>query len=264
MRIPFILTFLSLVHSVTPFVSGNPGQPGLICQSIVRPENQKFSIRTAFLDDYVYSQHFLAEFPDHEEGLEIEKLPVVKMSTEAGVLTFNFQQRLDVYGILGSSRLQMDQEIFGRRQFAWGVGAKTILFKTDCLRIGCDFKYFTTTQDPLYLVSSGIPLDVVSDLNLDYREYQGALGLSYQSGIFCPYILGTYLNAKIDPNIHRFLVKVPGYDGLVDPKFHSFLGATSWGMAVGASLVMENKGTFSIESRFINQNGVDASLDIRF
>lgn len=261
MRISIFVTFLCLANVASSFVSGNPGQPSLICQSIARPENKKFSIRTAFIDDYVYSQHFRGEF---DESLEMEKPPVVKMSTEAGVLTLNFQERLDIYGIFGSSRLQMDQEIFGRRQFAWGLGAKTILYKTECLRIGCDFKYFTTTQDPLYLVSSGIPLDVVSDLNLDYREYQGALGLSYQSGFFCPYLLGTYINSKIDPNIHRFLVKVPGYDGLLDPTFRSFLGANCWGMAVGASLVMGNKGTFSIESRFINQNGVDASLEIRF
>jgi hypothetical protein len=134
----------------------------------------------------------------------------------------------------------------------------------DCLKIGCDVKYFTTTQDPLYLVSSGIPLNVVSDLDLNYREYQAGLGLSYQSGMFCPYILGTYINSKIDPNIHHFLVKVPGMDELIEPSIRSFVGAVPWGMAVGATLVMGNKGIFSIESRFINQNGIDASLEIRF
>ena len=255
------ILFLCAAHSAMAFVNGNPAQPSLICQSIVRDENKNFSIRLGFLDDFVYGQHFRGEF-NFEDA--IEKPPVAKMSTEAGVLTLNIHKRLDLYGIFGSSRLQMDQEIFGRRQFAWGIGTKAIIYQEDCFRVGCDFKYFTTTQDPLYLVSSGIPLDVVSDLDLNYREYQAAVGLAYQSGLFCPYLMGTYLNAKIDPNMHRFLVKVPGLDELIDPSIRTFLGANSWGMAVGATLVMGNKGILSVESRFFNQNGTDACLEIRF
>jgi hypothetical protein len=257
----FFSLFLSSVSSIAAFVSGNPSQPSLTCQSIFKEHNDKFAIRLAFLDDYVYAQHLRGEF---DVPGSLEKPPVVKMSTEAGVLTFNFQQRIDLYGILGSCRLQLDQEIFGRRQFAWGVGIKSIIVQFDCFRIGCDLKYFTSTQDPLYLVSSGVPLNVVSDLDLKYREYQAALGLAYQNGIFCPYILGTYLRSKIDPNTHHFLVRVPGMDELIEPSIRSFVSATSWGMAVGATLVMGEKGIFSVESRFINQNGIDASLEIRF
>jgi hypothetical protein len=35
-------------------------------------------------------------------------------------------------------------------------------------------------------------------------------------------------------------------------------------MAVGATLVMGDKGTLSVESRFFNQNGINASLEIKF
>jgi hypothetical protein len=133
----------------------------------------------------------------------------------------------------------------------------------DCFRIGCDFKYFTTTQSPLYFISSAIPLDVVSDLNFKYRDYQASMGLAYQSEIFCPYLLGTYINSKIDPSMQRFLIALPGGD-LGEGEFHAFRGATQWGMAVGATLVMGEKGTLSVESRFINQNAIDASLEIKF
>jgi len=266
---PKILSiFLSAVSSVAAFVNGNPAQPSLISESVLREKNEKFSMRMGFLDDYVYGQHFRNEFPEHSEEFPeefaIEKPPVAKISTEAGVVTMNFVRRLDIYGIFGSSRLQLDQEIFGRRQFAWGIGTKAIVYQMDAFRIGCDFKYFTTTQDPLYLVVSGIPLNVVSDLDLKYREYQASLGMSYQSGIVSPYILGTYLNSKIDPNMHYFLVRMPGSDELCEPKFSSYIGAQTWGMAVGATLVMGSKGILSIESRFFNQNGIDATLEIRF
>lgn len=259
--ISFFVVFLLLaVRSAFCFVSGNPALPSLICESLARAPNEKFAIRAAFLDDYIYAQHFCASTQEPF----LEKPPVARMSTEAGVLTLNFQQRLDIYGIFGSSRLQLDQEIFGRRQFAWGVGTKATVFRMDCFRVGCDVKYFTTTQDPLYLVSDGIPLNVVSDLDLKFKEFQAALGLAYQSGIFCPYISGTYLNSKIDPNTHYFLIQAPGTNELIEPHIHSFTTAVSWGMAVGATLVMGNKGILSIESRFLNQNGIDASLEIRF
>jgi hypothetical protein len=51
-----------------------------------------------------------------------------------------------------------------------GIGVKSIIVQLDCFRVGCDLKYFTSTQDPLYLVSSGVPLNVVSDLDLKYRS----------------------------------------------------------------------------------------------
>jgi len=257
-----MLTFCLLAtHSLAAFVSGNPAQPSLICQGVAREKSGSISVRLSFLDDYVYAEHLRGQF---DTVLDMEKPPVMKMSTEAGVFTMNFCNRLDLYGICGSSRLQMDQEIFGRRQFAWGIGAKTIIYTLDCFRVGCDLKYFTTTQDPIYLVSSGIPLNVVSDLDLKYREYQAALGLSYQSGIFCPYILGTYLNSKIDPTTHQFLVRMPGSDELIEPTIRSFVNAVSWGMSVGATLVMGKQGILSVESRFLNQNGIDACLEIRF
>lgn len=253
----FLLTCLN----VEAFLSGNPGQPALTKKGIIPLKSKILSIRIAYIDDYVYSQHFKGEF---DLKTAEEKPPVSKMSTEAAILTLNFRKRIDLYTILGSSKMQMDEEIFARRQFAWGIGIKTVIYQLDRLQIGCDLKYFTTDQKPLYFISSGLPLDVLSNLWLKYREYQGSLGFSYQSGIFCPYILGTYLSSKVEPNQHRFLIRVPTVEEAIDASVRSFVGANPWGVAVGATLLMGTKGILSIESRFLNQNGIDANLEIRF
>lgn len=253
--------FLCSSAPVCAFVSGNPAQPSLTCKGIIPLKSKILSIRIAYVDDYVYAQHFRGAY---DIASTVEKPPVTKMSTEAAILTLNFQKRLDLYTILGSSRMQMDEEVYARRQFAWGLGLKAIIYQLNCFRVGCDLKYFTTNQRPLFLVSSGLPLDVTSNLLLNYREYQGALGFSYQSGIFCPYILGTYLNSKIDPSPNKFLVRVPGLDEPLDANMRSFIGANSWGMSVGATLLMGTKGMLSVESRFFNQNGINANLEIRF
>jgi hypothetical protein len=95
-------------------------------------------------------------------------------------------------------------------------------------------------------------------------EYQGAMGASYRSGIFCPYLVATYLSAQIKPSQKKFLIRIPGMEDLVTANTNTYSNSHNWGMAVGGTLLMGEKGTLSIESRFINQNGIDASLEIRF
>ena len=261
MRYPFLIGCLLTAVQCWSFVCGNPAQPGLMTKGLVPFKTEVWALRVAFLDDYMYSQHIHGEF---EVGTTEEKPPVASLSSETAQLTLSFQRRLDIYGLLGSSTLQMDEEVFSRRQFSWGIGAKAIVFELDCFRIGADLKYFQTEQKPLFLVSSGLALDIESNLMLKYREYQGSFGMSYQSGIFCPYINGTYINTKIDPNQYGFLVNVPGFEEPMDASIRSFVGTNAWGMAVGATLVMGEKGTLAVESRFFNQNGINASLEIKF
>lgn len=243
------------------FVSGNPAQPDLMPKGVVPFKNKVWSLRAAFLDDYVYSQHFRGDI--EVDGVE-EKPPSISIASEIAQITLNYARRLDLYGLVGSSKMQMDQEVFARRQFSWGLGAKGIIFELDCFRIGADFKYLQSDQKPLFLVSSGLALDIESDLMLFYREYQGSFGLSYQSGIFCPYINGTYINAQFEPNQYIFLISVPGFEEPMDAMICSFSGRNSWGLAVGATLVMGEKGTLAVESRFFNQNAINASLEIKF
>jgi hypothetical protein len=250
-----------LVTQGWAFVCGNPGQPRLMETGIVHSKNRVWALRVAFLDDYVYSQHFNGEF---EVSSVEEKPPVTMISSEIAQITLNYHQRFDLYGLVGSSRIQIDKEVFARRQLSWGIGVKTIIWELNCFRIGADLKYFRSDQKPLFLVSSGLALDIASDLMLNYREYQGSFGLSYQSGIFCPYINGSYINAKIVPSQYGFLVDVPGFTEPMDASMRSFVGVNSWGIAVGASLIMGEKGTLTIESRFINQNGINGALELRF
>lgn len=262
MQRSFLFFFCAWIRFAYSFQIGNPAQPALIHQGIVSKEKRPWGFRVAYLDDFVYAQHFKNEF--RISPLD-EKPAVVQISTDAALITLNFHNWLDLYGILGGSRLQMDQELYTRREFSWGLGTKIVMFTWDQLRIGCDFKYFQTDQRPIFLVSSGLPLDVVTkDFNLNYSEYQGSLGISYEGSLICPYIQFSYLNAKVSPQPHVFLVNYPGISDPIDATILSFIGRQRWGGAVGATLRMGNMGTFAIESRMFNQNAIDASLELRF
>jgi hypothetical protein len=230
-------------------------------KSLVKNPIESWSFRIAYLDDYVYSQHVQNEF---DFGPANEKPPLVTFATDAAQITLNLWKRLDLYGILGSSKLQMDEEIYTQQEFCWGVGGKLIIYAEGPFRIGCDLKYFQSDQKPLYLVVTGMPLNVASNWILRYQEYQAALGASYQGSLICPYVHLTYITTKIEPHPFIFLVDVPGSPDPSDASIHSFDGRRRWGMAVGATLLAGSMGTLAIESRFFNQNGIDASLEFRF
>lgn len=239
------------------FFIGNPAQPALLTSSLIYKISDNFSFRAAYLDDYVYGQHV-------QNAFNTEKPPLLRLSTDAALLTLNFFKRLDLYGIVGSSSMQMDQEVYTKREFAWGVGGKLIFMTLDSFRMGCDFKYFETNQKPLYLIQSGTPYNIVSDWHILYTEYQAAVGASYQTSLICPYVQVTYIVTKIDPHPYKYLVSVPGYSEPAESKTRCFEGIRKWGMAVGATLLAGNKSTLAVESRFFNQNGIDASLEFRF
>ena len=255
-----LLSLLSTAVNCWGFVIGNPGQPWLMTGGILPFKNEYCSVRAAYLNDLVYSQKFQAQL-NIGDG---DKPPINRIASETALITLNLARRLDLYGIVGNAKLQMDKEVFTQGQLAWGLGAKALMYQGNGLQVGCDFKYFQTDQTPSYLLSDGLPLSLASDLTLTYTEYQGAVGFSYQSGIFCPYVAATYLNAKIAPSQNKFLIRIPGMDELVDASTRTYANSNTWGMAVGGSLLMGNKGILTIESRFINQNGIDASLEIRF
>jgi hypothetical protein len=253
--------FLFLSGKLYSFAIGNPAQPALLTDGVIHGPTKTWAFRVAYFDDYVYAQHVKNEFNFGSVG---DKPPVVTLSTDAAQITLNIRKWIDLYGIVGSAKLQLDQEIYTRRELAWGLGLKLMIYRVGNLRFGCDVKYFQTNQKPLYLVSSGLPLDVITNWYLRYKETQAALGLSYKAGFICPYINASYIVTKIEPQPFSFLVNVPGSPDPMDAFVHSLDGNRRWGMAVGATLLAGAKGTFAVESRFFNQNGLNASLEVRF
>jgi hypothetical protein len=261
MKVSFVLPFLCIAVKGWSFAIGNPGQPGLTNEGILSYKKSSYSLRASYSNDYVYSQQFQGQF---NLDIEEEKPPINKLSSEIAQITLNYIKRVDIYGIIGSSKLQIDKEMYFQNELAWGAGAKFVVIQSGNFLIGWDFKYFQTNQNPTYLVSSGIPVDLASDLILSYQEYQTALGLSYKSERFYPYLAATYLSAKISPNQTKFLIKLPGMEELLDANTKSYINSNSLGLAVGGTLMIGEIGTLTIESRFINQNAIDVSFDIHF
>lgn len=242
-------------------LSGNPAQPRLQPDGILICPSADSSLRIGYLDDYVYRQRY-KEFRVINE--EPTSKSFVKMYTHAALTTFNFRNRIDLYGLLGSSRLFLDREISTRSQFAWGVGGKLIIFQKENFSLGVDVKYFQCNYSHThYLVSDGIPYTVIGPFTLKYDETQIALGICYKANIIAPYINATYLISQIEPEPGIILIRLSPTD-LVDSPISSITTQRRWGLAVGATVISSDKATLSVESRMFNQNAIDVNLEIRF
>jgi hypothetical protein len=240
---------------------GNPAQPSLLTQGIVISPPASCSLRIGYLDDYVYRQRY-KEFRVINETSSSKSF--VKIYTHSALATFNFRNRLDLYGLLGSSRMVLDREIFTRSQFAWGLGGKLVIFQQDNVSIGTDIKYFQCDYSYInYLVSDGTPYNVVGPFTLKYNETQLALGICYKMHWIAPYINATYLISEIEPDPGIILIQLSPSD-LVDSPIASITTQRRWGLAVGATLISCAKAALSVESRMINQNAIDINLEIRF
>lgn len=251
--IPFICIFAAPV--------GNPSQPVLQKMGIIDENPSWWSFRIGYLGDYVYNQSFRDEFKI--QGVKTS-LTDMQLWTQSGVITFNIRNRIDLYAILGSSRMQLDKEMTTQRNFAWGMGAKVILFHSGRLRGGVDVKYFQTHQKPLYFISDHFAYNVVSPYLLKYHEFQFAFGLSFRSKYCSPFVNATYLIAKIKPDPLIALVRLPTMDLNVDVPSKSVMGTKRWGLTVGVSLIDSRKATLAAEWRGFNQNSVSVTGELRF
>jgi hypothetical protein len=258
-KVCFVLLFPGALLAM---LIGNPAEPSLEKEGLFISPTSWASIRIGFLEDYVYRQRFQDEFKI--EGCEHTKT-FAKLSTNAGMATLNFEDRVDLYGILGASRLQLNREIYSTMQFSWGFGGKLVLFEAQNFFFGLDIKYFSANQKPSYLLCEGLAFNVAGDFKFKYTETQFALGACYRYTMIAPYIYATYLISKIDPDPNVALVHWPlDTTILVDAVCKSVIAQRRWGMAVGATLLSNAKAALSVESRMINQNAIDVNLDVRF
>lgn len=265
-RRQFFLTSLRVLSILFPYslkaiLIGNPAEPALETCGIFTEPNSWCSLRASFFEDYVYRQKFKDEF--QLENCDQTKT-FAKLSTNAGMLILNFKSRIDLYGIAGASRLQVNQEIYSKMQLCWGIGGKIVIFQTSSFYLGADIKYFETDQKPLYFLCEGLPFNLAGNFELKYTETLCSLGMCWQTSCIAPYIYATYMIAKFNPDPLTALVRWPFSDVLVDAVCKSAISQRRFGFAIGATLISKKTAVLSVESRMFNQNAIDVSLEVRF
>jgi hypothetical protein len=256
-----LLFFLLSISPLSAMLIGDPAQPALQTSGMFSTRPSWVSFRAGYLDDWIYQEQLR---DDIEQPTDKSGQTRMQLSTYASLLTLNFTNRIDFYGIVGSSRMQLDEEMFTKGALSWGAGGKIIIFEEGNFFIGADFKYFQTDQKPRYLVFDGQAYNFVGDFRLRYTETQAAVGMAYRILICTPYIYGTYLISKLEPQPSTPLARLPDEDELADVPLRRSINQDRWGLALGLTLIDQAKATLAVEWRGFNQNAVDWNFEFRF
>lgn len=253
----FSALFFLCTRSLFAILSGNPADP-ILMEKGIASNISCVSLRVGYFGDWTYKQRFQEEFPIAGEEFHSKN----ELSTYAGMVTLNFIKRLDLYTYLGSSRIEVDHQIFSKRAFAWCVGSKLIFLKHKNFFLGSDLKYFETEQKFRYLVIQGMPYNIVNNYRSTYFDIQASLGMAYKISLFVPYINATYIYSHISKGDIAF--RFPDENVIESTRIPLLECRKRWGMALGFSLVDISKASLALEWRIFNQNALNVNGELRF
>ncbi len=181
---------------------GNPAFPKLLKKGLFIPEESHFGLRMGYEGDFVGDGQL--KRTDGGSG----RIDSDKQETNSGTATFTLVERLDVYGVFGSSRSCLNWRFSDRDgstkrvqletkyRFLWAVGARAILYEWGDAVLGAGGRYAQTESKPSWVAIDGIPVGKEESSRYKWNEWQVDLSLSYQIDMLVPYIGAKYSQTK--------------------------------------------------------------------
>jgi len=241
---------------------GDPAFPRLINEGFFISKDSVANVRAGYEGDFIAD----ARMQQHEYSSG--RVDSYQQQTNAGTLTLNFIDRIDIYGLVGSSRTCADwrftiaddthrAQLETLYSFLWGVGARAIYYKTDCLSLGLGGRFEHSEYDNLWLTIDGI-VQPVNGTELHWRVWQLDLDVSYKIDIFTPYLGVKYSNVR--SGVGMFSTPISNSGAPVN----YFENRTPVGVFIGCSLSSGKYFMLNIEGRLIDEEAVTISGDFRF
>lgn len=248
----------------------NPADPALNTNGLFYCcADSCWSLRAGFRGDYVFNR-----------GLENPAQPIDRYSlySNAGVLTLNLWERIDIYGLVGSCSQNFQSKfaitppvaaavsVDYETRTIWGAGIKLILWEWDwtchCgrsfLTAGFDYESVSSANANTF-VGNGVLLNTVAIPANNYRESQVTLAFGHRIKKLIPYIAGKWSNARA--NVNTSTVGVGGGSTLT---MQTMSSEQHFGYAIGASLVDVGRMTVTAEARFVDEKAMTITGAFRF
>lgn len=256
-----ILTLLSGAAWAAPV--GNTSAPELIEEGFFIPPDSWIDLRAGYEGDFVSD----ARLKQIKQGNG--RVDDYKQNANSGTFTFNILDRLDVFGVFGSSRVWTDwrfddpagdthrAELETLYDFLWAVGARGILFEWGCSSVGLGGRYEQSHYDNLWLTIDGAS-QPTSGTHLHWREWQVNLDVSYKIDIFTPYVGVKYSNTR---------AKIGTFDTPIANNLsgsNTFENRTPVGVYIGCALSTGRYFFLNVEGRLVDEEAVTISGDLRF
>lgn len=225
-----------------------------------------FNFRTGYYGDFVFKSHL--------ERTNDSDIDHASFYTNAGLLVFNFCQRVDLFVTLGATtsniKTQSEAQLafveqfstfprvefdFGS-DFSWSVGARAILWQCGCTYLGLEGQYFRTHQHLNRVTVGALFSDYPDDsVETKYHEWQVGLGLAHRINWFVPYIGVKWSKAHTHAT--------PGAPFLGN-SLQDLRSQHHWGFAAGFTIVACDAAGVTVEGRWGNEKALHVNGQIRF
>jgi len=261
---PYLFSLLPILTTQGfALYNGNPSLPMMPEEGMFISKEKWFGVKVGYQFDDVYDRR-LRMAHRHVDG-QRRKVQEYESLSNQGVLTFNFNDRVEIFGTLGVMSFELSQRPFKdtkvsyhtETHFAWGVGGRAILAYWGDLQIGVNASYLHSDL-PLSSVRINGESFGKKHAEAEFRQWQIGAGVSYRFHWFVPYVGLDYsdFRTKIEHlNALKFL-------------FHRnhvvFKEVYPLGGFLGFGLSPDKGFNINFEARFINENAVSVSGDFKF
>ncbi len=243
---------------------GNPSAPDLIQKGLFASSENGIDFRAGYEGDFVADGR-MEQF-DQGSG----RVDTYQQHTNSGTFTMNVLNRLDLYGVFGSSKTKADWrfenssagtvtriKVKTKHAFLWAMGARAILCEWWNASLGAGGRYSSCGHSLASLTSNGIS-EPVQGSHFRWKEWQVNLDLSYKIYFFTPYVGAKYSHARTALN------------GCSVPISSSLTGSDSLknrdpvGFYLGCAISNGSYFMLNLEGRLIDEEAVTASCEFRF
>lgn len=243
---------------------GNTSAPEIIQEGFFISCDSWINFRVGYEGDFVAD----GRMKQYNQGHG--RVDTYEQWTNSGTVTFNILDRIDVYGVFGSSRTEADWR-FGdisdgtvhriqtetKYNFLWGAGARAIVYEWCNTSLGVGGRYSSCNYQPIWLTTDGVLVDT-SGSHFRWREWQVNLDVSYKIDLFTPYIGAKYSNAR---------TRLKNFNTSISADLtgaNSFKNRIPVGLYVGCALSTGQYFMLNVEGRVIDEEAVTISGDFRF
>jgi hypothetical protein len=247
-----ILLFSFLPMSAYALYMGNPDSPEI-------PDEGMFSLKETIFDVKVGYQ---GEYCVDRKLAHVQQF---SQTAQAGAVTLNFFNRCELYGVCGSSQIDVTQtpqngfllEYETDPRFFWEAGGKMVLIYWGDSRIGVDAKWMQSTGDLRWVTLNQETLPE-GNASLSYREWQVGLGISHRIERLIPYLGVTYSAARARlQHLDSLAFLFP--DGHVAMKERQ-----PFSLVVGCGISAQRALEMNIEIRMIGESAGSIAANLQF
>jgi opacity protein-like surface antigen len=216
-----------------------------------------------------YEGDFVADsrLKQYDEG--VGRVDEYEQETQSGTVTWNFVNRVDLYGVFGTSQTTADwrfTDLGGAvhrikaktdTRFSWAAGARAIYYEWCGLDLGVGGRY-TACDAPLASLTSDGRVASTAGGRIHWTEWQISFDMAYTIRLFTPYIGVKYSHARAD--LDHFVIPI-SQSGTGDNRFKN---REPVGLYLGCALSTHDYFMANVEGRLIDEEAVTVSADFRF